>query len=216
MKANHVLVSSVALAMLLPGIAAANILSGGNWDFETPNIPGASNTVVTYTVGSTIADWVVIGSGSVNVHHVNENTIWPGNSSQFLDLTGLTGSAGIAWSNIATTVGQQYEISWDAFNGSSVFSSIGPKTNDVFTFQAAGGSLIAYDLQPGTGTTFTYAFTASSPSTTIAFQDNTGGDSNAGWVDNVTMLAVPEPGVLSLAGLAAVLLVGRIGRRRSA
>ena len=216
MKANYVLVSGVALALLLPGVAAANMLSGGNWDFETPNITGSSNATVTYSVGSTIADWVVIGSGSVNVHHVNENTLWPGNSSQFLDLTGTTGSGGIAWSNIATTAGQQYEISWDAFNGSSVFSSIGPKTNDVFTFQATGGSFIAYDLQPGTGTTFTYSFTASSSFATIVFQDNTGGDSNAGWIDNVVMLAVPEPGVLSLAGLAALLFAGRFGRRRSA
>jgi hypothetical protein len=217
MKACSAFVSGFALLVLLPAVASANLLSSGNWDFESPNISGAPNAVVTYTVGNSIGDWTVVGSGSVNVHHVNENTIWPGNTSQFLDLTGETGNAGIAWNNIPTIAGQQYEASWSAFNGSLVYSTIGAVTDDVFSFQATGGSVVLYDLVPGTGSTFTYLFTASSSLTTITFQDNTGADSNAGWIDNVQMVLIPEPGVLSLAGLSAVLFAGLFGlRRRSA
>jgi len=211
MKANSVLVFGVAVAIFLPAVASANLLSGGNWDFETPNVPGASNAWVTYAVGSTIGNWTVVGAGGVNVAHVNENTLWPGNTSQFLDLTGITGGGGIAWSNIATVVGLQYEASWSAFNYSTLIA------NDVFTFQATGGSVVAYDLLPGTGATFTYSFTASSPLTTIIFMENTGTDSNAGWIDDVTLLLIPEPGVLSLVGLSAALFAGWFGlRRRSA
>ncbi len=217
MKASSAFVSGFALVVLLPAVASANLLSSGNWDFESPNIPGPLNATVTYAVGNNVGDWTVVGSGSVNVHHVNENTIWPGNTSQFLDLTGETGNGGIAWYNIPTTVGQQYEASWSAFNGSSIYSAIGAVTDDVFSFQATGGSVVLYDLVPGTGSTFTYFFTASSALTTITFLDNTGADSNAGWVDNVAIELVPEPGMLSLAGLSAILFAGRFGlRRRSA
>lgn len=168
-------------------------------------------------MGSTFGNWTVIGSGGVNVHHVGENTIWPGNTTQFLDLTGTAGGAGIEWNSVATVVGQQYEVSWIAFNGSSVYSAGGTPTDDVFTFQATGGGVVAYDVVPGTGGTFTYSFVATSPLTTITFKDNTGFDSNAGWVDNVVFVAIPEPGVLSLAGLSAALFAGWFGlRRRSA
>jgi hypothetical protein len=208
MKANSAVVSSISLALFLPVAASANLLSGGNWDFESPDVPGAPNAWVTYAPGSTIGNWTVIGTGGVNVAHVNENTLWPGNTSQFLDLTGLTGGGGIAWYNIATVVGLQYEASWSAFNFSVA------QTDDLFTFQATGGSVVAYDLAPGTGATFTYAFTASSGLTTITFMENTFSDSNAGWIDNVQMVLIPEPGTLSLAGLSAVLFAGWFGFRR--
>ncbi len=208
------MVSGVALVVLFPAVATANLLSSGNWDFESPNISGAPNATVGYTVGSTIGDWVVVGSGSVNVHHVNENTIWPGNGSQFLDLTGTAGGAGISWANIPTVVGEQYVASWDAFNGSLVYSAGGTPTTGVFTFQATGGSLVAYDLVPGTSGNFSYSFTATSPLTTITIRDNTFFDSNAGWVDNVQMSLVPEPGAASLFGLAALVFAGRLGWRR--
>jgi hypothetical protein len=211
MKVSNALAWGVALVVLLPAVASANLLSGGNWDFESPDVPGGVNAWVTYAPGSTIGNWTVIGAGGVNVAHVSENTLWPGNTSQFLDLTGITGGGGITWNNIATVVGLQYEASWSAFNFSTV------ETTDLFTFQATGGSVVAYDLAPGTGATFTYSFTASSPLTTITFMENTFSDSNAGWIDNVQMVLIPEPGVLGLAGLSVVLFAGWFGlRRRSA
>lgn len=202
-------VSSLVL-LVFPAVASANLLAGGNWDFESPDVPGAPNAWITYAVGSTIGSWTVVGSGGVNVAHVNENTLWPGNTTQFLDLTGITGGGGVEWINIPTTVGTQYEASWIAYNFSST------QTDDLFTFQATGGGVAAYDLASQTGATFTYLFTATSPLTTIVFMENTGTDSNAGWIDNVVLVAVPEPGVLSLAGLSAALFAGWFGLRRRA
>ena len=64
----------------------------------------------------------------------------------------------------------------------------------AISLQASGGSVMDYSGIPDRTTTpLTYSFTATSDSTTLTFMNISGFDSNAGWIDNVSLVAVPEP-----------------------
>ena len=111
---------------------------------------------------------------------------------------------------ISTVVGQLYLVTFDAVNGSRWYNGGQqnvPYYGPVLTLQASGGALVTYssaaDLPPGSlpvppagsliPVSLTYQFVATSPSTTLTFMDATGYDSNAAWIDNVSLVAVPEP-----------------------
>ena len=211
-------VSFLGALLALP--ASAGLIFNG--DFEQPNLDG---TGVFYGVGSgAVSGWTVVGTGGVTIHHVNQiNLLWPNNESQFMDLTGNTGGGGVSTS-VATQIGQKYLISFDAVNGSRWYNAgqqnvsyLGP----VMTLQASGGALTTYfssaDLPPGSlpvppagslvPVVLNYQFVATSATTTLTFMDATGYDSNAGWIDNVRISAVPEPTTM-LAGALLLLPFG--------
>ena len=76
-------------------------------------------------------------------------------------------------------------------------------------------ALSSYTVSAGLGESLAYDFVATTATTALTFMDASGFDSNAGWTDNVSVVAVPEPAML--AALAAVGLFGAGGwlRRRS-
>jgi hypothetical protein len=149
-------------------------------------------------VGTVIPGWTVVGTSGVNVDQAPtappNPEYWPGNPSQFLDLTGNTGGGGILSAPFATTVGQTYVITFENFNGSEVYPGIDYLRSD-FSLQASGGALYTWSgLTPGTTRNLTYTFTAGATTSTLTFMDTSGFDSNAGWIDNVGIsAAVPEP-----------------------
>jgi hypothetical protein len=179
--------------------AAPILVSNG--DFELPVEP--PNTFL--PVGTIIPGWTVVGVGDVDVDHVSTGTsYWPGNTTQFMDLTGNTGGAGILSDAFATIAGQTYQVSFDAFNGSLVYPGAA-WTGPALSLQASGGPLANYngltDLPAGVQEELTYSFTADSASTTLTFMDTSGFDSNAGWIDNVAIELVPEPPATMLVGV---------------
>jgi hypothetical protein len=193
--------------LLAPPVVHASLVFNG--DFEQPNLGGTGNF---YGVGSTaVTGWTVLGNGGVTIHHVNQvNLLWPNNNSQFLDLSGNTGGGGVVSTPIATVVGQAYRVTFDAVNGSRWFNAGGqnnPYYGAVLTLQASGAALATYssgaDLPPGNlpvppagnliPVILSYSFVATTSMTTLTFMDVTGTDSNAGWIDNVSLVAVPEP-----------------------
>lgn len=219
-----VLVAALGLCMSLTVASAGLVLNG---DFESPNLGGTGSY---YPAGSgAVSGWTVVGAGGVNIHHVNQiGLLWPGNNSQFLDLTGNTGGGGLS-TTIPTTAGQAYVITFDAVNGSrwnNNGAQNAPYTGDILTIQATGGSLVTFtsaDLPPGTlsvppvgnlvPVSLSYLFTAIGTSTTLTFMDVTGKDSNAGWLDNVSISAVPEPATM-IAGALLLLPFGVSTLRR--
>lgn len=92
-------------------------------------------------------------------------------------------------------------------NGSTVWSSAGPFSGNAFSLKATGGLQVNYFLTAGQiANSLTYTFTAAGADT-ITFQDLTGFDSNAGWIDNVRISAVPEPTTV-IAGALLLLPLG--------
>jgi hypothetical protein len=217
MKSLQSIVVGSAVGVMLALPAGASLVMNG--DFAVPvESPGAY-----LPVGSTIPGWTVVGSGNVTIHHVFQPTpLWPGNTSQFMDLTGNTGSAGVLSDPIATIAGQTYQVTFDALNGSLVYPGIN-YTGPAFSLQASGGPLANYsaltDVPAGVPQALTYSFTAVSTSTTLTFLDTSGFDSNAGWIDNVSLALVPEPPTM-IAGALLLLPFGastlRILRKRTA
>lgn len=203
-----------AMGMVWASSAAPTLLLNG--DFEAPVQPPGTFL----PVGSVIPGWTVIGSGGVNVDHVQLGTpYWSGNTSQFMDLTGNTGGAGVISDPIATIAGLSYAIVFDAFNGSLIYPGA-PETGPALSVQASGSPVGNYngtlDLPPGVPVTLTYYFTAAAASTTLTFLDISGYDSNAGWIDNVSIQVVPEPSsVLLFGAMLAPIAVRAFRKSRS-
>ena len=199
-KSISIVIATMGVILAVPA-APALVLNG---DFELPIQPPGTFL----PVGSTILGWTIVGVGDVNVDHVSLGTsYWPGNTSQFMDLTGNTGGAGVQSDPFATIAGQTYQITFDAFNGCLVspgYSYTGP----ALSLQASGSPVANYngltDLPPGVSEGLTYSFTAASASTTLTFMDTSGFDSNAGWIDNVAIQAVPEPTTMMIFGALLV------------
>ena len=205
---NTILSVSAAglLVLTLASSAEATLLPNG--DFELPTQTVGSQFL---PVGTVIPGWTVVGSGNVNIDQTPtappNPEYWPGNPSQFLDLTGNTGGAGILSDPFATIVGQTYVVTFENFNGSEVYPG-GSWLGSDFSLQASGSSLYTWSgLTPGITRNLTYTFTADASATTLTFMDTSGFDSNAGWIDNVGVSAVPEPTTV-LAGALLLLPFG--------
>ena len=210
MKLSKSIVIASAMGLILASSAGAALVLNG--DFAAP-IEGPAAFL---PVGSTIPGWTVVGSGGVNVDHVfTPNTYWPGNTSQFMDLTGNSGGAGIQSDAFATIPLQTYQVTFDALNGSLVYPG-SAWTGPALSLQASGGPLANYngltDLPAGVPQVLTYSFTAVSPTTTLTFMDTSGFDSNAGWIDKVAIQAVPEPTTTMIFGALLVPFGARILR----
>jgi hypothetical protein len=179
------------LVLTLASSAEAALLPNG--DFAAPIQTVGSQFI---PVGTVIPGWTVVGSGGVNVDQTPtappNPEYWPGNPTQFLDLTGNTGGGGILSDAFATTPGQTYEVTFENYNGSLVYPGTGWLGSD-FSLVASGGALYTWTgLTPGVTRNLTYTFTADATTSTLTFMDTSGFDSNAGWIDNVGVSAVPE------------------------
>ena len=216
-----IVVTIVAGAIMALPAGAQVVVNGG---FEAPVQPLQPPNQFLYVGSTTIQGWTVVGTGNVgDVQQVNQLVnIWPGNMTQFVDLTGDTGGAGIQSDSITTAIGQAYEVTFDAFNGSLLYNDVGgtPQTGVAYvgpalSLQASGGILQPYILPAGVPQSPTYLFVATSASTTLTFMDLSGYDSNAGWIDNVAIQAVPEPMTVTILGLGALACINHLRMRRS-
>src|SRR5450631_3849827 len=116
MKTKFAIVIVSAVGVILASSASASLLVNG--DFEQPNQGTSMSGSQFLSVGSSIAGWTVVGSSGVNVDQAfSPTTYWTGNNSQFMDLTGMTGNGGVTSDAFATTIGQTYQVTFDALNG---------------------------------------------------------------------------------------------------
>ncbi len=200
MKLLKSILTCMALATASICPAAPVLLMNGN--FEAPVQP--INAFL--AVGTSIPGWTVIGLTGHNVHQVAAGPLnWPADTTQFLDLTGNTGGAGIRSDPFMTTPGLTYRITFNALNGSLVDPG-SPYTGPVLSVQASGGPLASYnglvDLPAGQPQVLSYLFAAISGSTTLTLMDISGFDSNAGWIDNVAIEVIPEPGTIAIISIS--------------
>jgi choice-of-anchor C domain-containing protein len=176
--------------------APVNLVQNGS--FETLAEPTSSYLTVPAGDSSTISDWTVVtpstysgGGGSVDVV---SNSYWNAEDGNYsIDLAGTTGVPGGLYQNVATTPGVQYSLSfWTAINGDEApdnSHTIGISVNGttVDTVQAVGVG------RPLDWVQRTVAFTASSTTSKIEFDDTTPGDQNQGpALDNVSITAVSD------------------------
>jgi hypothetical protein len=106
-------------------------------------------------------------------------------------------------------VGDQYELSFYTAS-----TSVNPNALDVFL----GGTQLGTVAAVG-GATWgqqTYNFTASSSSMLLDFRWDLNAYANYASIDNVVVVAVPEPSTYALMGLGALALVVAYRRNRTA
>lgn len=220
-------------ALLLAGVASqANAAGITNGDFETPVI--ASGTFTNYPVGGgALTGWNVVGPIGEAVSIVSTNFVQNGvafhaeSGNQWLDLTGFNNNSteGVSQS-IATTIGDVYQLSFWVGNttGGGIFgttSTVNVQLNGSAFHSATNSDLDTTGLS---WEQYTYSFTATGLSTTLAFLNGDPGGDNSNGLDNIvvtdlgpgTTNNVPEPATVGLLGAGLIGLVGIRRKRKSA
>jgi hypothetical protein len=203
--------------------ASANFIANGS--FEDPVIPsGATPKYIQFNAGSSIGGTWTVGGTDVLLIRTNYTESKAGGGTlhfnaydgdNVLDLTGH-GNTGlgdsVAQLNIATKVGQSYELSFALgyLNGGSgtpyptnaaaiMYLGIdnGPETQYS---NSTPSSLDTSTQRYVNYKSFNQVFTATSTMTSISFRNGTLATNFVG-LDNVSLVAVPEPASLALGGI---------------
>jgi len=197
--------------------AAINLVTDGG--FEIPINPGNpfGPLLQDFPGGSSLGAWNVVGS---DVLLIDTNYSEPSNGvSQFnaeegtksVDLTGAgnTGPTNGVTQNIATTIGQEYSISFYVGSASGFFP--------FYALPATDNVDIGLGVIPSTNTgmtagvinwqQFSYDFVATGATTTVTFTNGTVPPTAEAGLDNVSVTAVPIPS----SAIGGMVLFGLLG-----
>jgi choice-of-anchor C domain-containing protein len=191
--------------LIVTPVQAANLIQNGS--FENGANPGSFLQLD--AVSTVITGWTV-SQGSIDYI----GTLWQAsNGSRSLDLQGLT--SGTIQQTFNTTIGATYRVTFDLAGnpiGSPAIKQMRVRTGGSsadFSFDATGKSATNMGW-----VSKSWDFTANSTTTTLEFI-GLGGGRNGPALDNVSVIAVPEPssmlGLLSL----GVLGIGSALKRQS-
>ncbi|MGO9684653.1 MAG: DUF642 domain-containing protein [Beijerinckiaceae bacterium] len=223
--------AAIGSAFVANPAAAANLIVDGS--FEDPTVPSGSYTL--FSTGETFGTgnpWSVVGPSGGDVGIVYTNFVQNGISfpaeggNQWIDLTGVTNSpAEGVQQTVATNSGQQYTLSFyvgNVYNVGGIFGTTSTVDVDLNGTQVLAAensctsctSTLTWEL-------FTYTFTATSASTTIAFLNGDPSNDTSNGLDNISLTATsttPLPAALPLfaSGLGAMGLFGWRRKRKDA
>jgi hypothetical protein len=228
--------TAVVLAVV-PHVAFANLITNGS--FEAPNAVAPDNGASinrgngldsTWYAGASIGGWIV-GQNSVDL--MLNTLVNAADRRQSIDLNGDYGLGGSIYQDLTTVAGQTYHLRFALSGGYNLCSEFGPDPATKGAAVSWGGATIAdLTLSPASANTdcggplpeaviwthYDYDVTASSSLTRLFFGSTIPTATAYGmFLDDVSMIAVPEPGTVNLivAGLACIGVVGWT-RRRSA
>lgn len=225
-KLSIIVISAMGLALLTSGMAEANLVTNGGFDFYTGSAPKDyfSNVLPT--------DWTGYFFDTIDAPSTADDPSSPGlyvypgfpatspQGGNFVQADSTPGLSGPITQMInGLSVGQSYNLSFYQAAGQEYLAtgattdqwevSLGSDTQYSTLMSVASGGKYLWNLQ-------TMSFTASSASELLSFIAlGTGGDPPQIFLDGVDMEAtVPEPSAgLLLAGGGAVMAIGRLGRR---
>jgi len=230
-KSSWLLAGLVVLAAA--GSAQASFIVNGSFESTGPGGGGAGTGRFVYVAGmhdTQITGWVLAGTGDVYIHRspdigntIGSNFNFAQSGDQYLDLSGGIGggTAGLhatIYQDFATIAAQMYELSF--FTGAAFSPSA------TINVRIDGASSILNQTltasAPTTNIVWTeqrFTFVANSTTTRLSFRDVSGNDDNVSFIDNVAVnqlspVAVPEPGSLLMVLIGIPLVVGQAVRRQ--
>jgi choice-of-anchor C domain-containing protein len=210
----------IALLFTVASFGSAQSAPFQNGSFESGSIPNTCNVYNLAVGNTTITGWTVT-QGNINWEGPPPCGWTSSNGNNSIDLIGSGVSIGGIAQTFDTIPGQAYQVSFDLAGNYGALPVVKPLTVTVagvtknYTFDTTGKSASNMGW-----TTETFAFVASSTSSTLSFVSNIGFVTNAGAaIDNVRVdPIVSSPVPLDWAQwLAALLIVGAgamIWRRR--
>ena len=192
-------------ALIITPVQAANLIQNGS--FENGANPGLFQTI---NAGSTVITGWTVSQGTIDY----KGTLWQASEgSRSLDLSG--GNDGGIQQTFNTTVGETYRVTFDL--AGNTFTS--PTIKDMRVSAGGSSADFSFDTTGKSNSNMgwlskSWDFTANSTTTTLEFISLS--NSFAGPVlDNVSVIAVPEPSsVLGLLSLG-VLGIGSALKRQS-
>ena len=213
-----------ALAFALvwsPFARGQNLLING--DFSTPNIGGFQDLVLTT---NQLTGWTV-STGNISMQSVDYAIFYtqrtqanpnptgnPLNPSQLIDLTGASASGGMIMQDISSAIsGQTYHFSIDNYRYGN-FAGLAFQVS-IFNIAIPGSPVLiasqSFSTAQGALVNVGFNFVATDPNIRVVIQDISGSDTNAGWVDNASIVLVPE--AATWGALGGALGLGLLWRR---
>jgi hypothetical protein len=215
----------LGLALFCARLKAQELIVDGG--FESPVVgPGGFNSgFQSFNSGQTFGGaWTVIGSSSGNVSIVPHDETTGGGvtftaavGNQSLDLTGNVdlGTAVGVRQSITTVSGQQYRLSF--YLGDMNNAGYGPSGTASVVIKLNGSAFQTVNNNGPSGLSpnwvlETFQFTATGPTTTLDFINNTAAGVAEAGLDQVSVMLVPEPAAVWLTVLGGLLCVLRKSR----
>jgi choice-of-anchor C domain-containing protein len=213
---------AAAIVLASATSAFADLVTNGSFETGPSVSSSVGHTLLTAVDSTSMSSWTV-SSGTIDYIGGSSPYWTAANGSASLDLNGT--SQGAIQQTITTTVNQQYTLSFmmsvnpDAGSGASrtlSYSAVGSGTDLSGSITSSVGSSQTYTNMGWTQ--YSFIFYASATSTVLTFTGDSGGGGYGPALDQVSVLATPEPGALALfaAGLGGLGLwrgLRRKGRR---